>query len=544
MPIDYQTKQANKALFEALGHYPPFRGTRLSAIAQALKEGAQPNARSAREADGVGSRPLHAAARHAGIAEVQALLDAGAKPATQRPDGVAALHLAACSRSEEAPKIIDALVSAGAPTSPKDAKGATPLALALRSGRLEAARKLLDLGASVGELEGMDPSPLIEAICRLDEPVASFLLERGVKAEGPHNSSALVALMKSKSFHRWSGGQSSEVSQRALSMLDRLMAAGLDPKGSHATVGFGRESLLCAGLLNNAPDALLERLRALGCSVASPEDGNSWSGGPGALAQRGELDAMSRAFELGLDPNWADASGRGLLSWAMNSRDIRMHEMVDFLLAKGADPNRANEQGFTPLFEAALHECGGTPERLVRQLLEGGADPNSLQGKARAPILAAVLCRSELVGQQQHVPGRMSWEAAQALLDAGADPNIRLRGVPLLCLSPDYFAPRLIQKGADTEAAAAYFALSEDPQRVFSRWGVDKWTAAGMPVDHLLKAYPRALARCSDMARRRLEEEGALAYMEALSLKSAVSAVKGAQEASAPSPNSAPALRI
>lgn len=538
MPVDYQTKQANKALFEALGAYAPFRGTRLVAIKQALADGAQPNARSARQVDGVGSRPLHAAARHADLAEVQALLEAGAKPETQRPDGVAALHLAACSRSKEALEIMEALVGAGAPVDPKDAKGATPLALALRSGKLLAAQKLIELGASVAELDAMEPSALFEAIDRLDAPTVAFLLDHGAKSSGSRDDSALLALMKSKSFHRWVSGPSQETSDRAVLIFERLLAAGLDPKGAHALRGYGKESLVCAGLLHNAPGALLERLRSLGCSVSEPGDYSSGHAGPGAVASGGDLELMRRAFDLGLDPQWSDNSGNGLLHWAMESRDSRMYQMVDFLLAKGADPNRPNHEGFTPLFNASLHECQGTPEKLVKQLLEGGANPNALQGKAKVPTLAAILCKGELTGQRQHIPGRLSWEAAQAVLDAGADPNIRLRGVPLLCMTPDYFVPRLIKKGADTQAAANYFAISEDPQRHYSRWGVDKWTAAGMPVDHLLNSYPQALQRCSPTVKTRLEQEGALAYMEALSLKASVTSARPAEaETEAPKPS-------
>ncbi|CAG8948090.1 unnamed protein product [Penicillium salamii] len=70
---------------------------------------------------------------------------------------------------------------------------------------------------------------------------------------------------------------------------------------------------------------------------------------------------------LGGGTTWT--SGRTELSWAV---DCGHAEMTELLLKHGANPNSANSAGRVPLHYA----CMGNSRRLVRILVENGADPN------------------------------------------------------------------------------------------------------------------------------------------------------------------------
>src|SRR5688572_16428449 len=83
---------------------------------------------------------------------------------------------------------------------------------------------------------------------------------------------------------------------------------------------------------------------------------------------QGDLATVRRLVESGIDVNSTDEHGMGpLLTFAPS--------VVEYLLSKGADPNRQKNESGAPVLVGIAYmnkvEC-------VRLLLEGGADPNTV----------------------------------------------------------------------------------------------------------------------------------------------------------------------
>jgi hypothetical protein len=114
-------------------------------------------------------------------------------------------------------------------------------------------------------------------------------------------------------------------------------------------------------------------------------------------------------------------------------------DVIDALIALGADVNASNQMGVTPLMFAAAYN---TPE-MVQYLLDQGADPMaaSFLGDANALHLAAVL---------NPMPG-----VIDVLIEAGLDIESRITGgnTPLLMASEENtnleVVERLVELGAD-----------------------------------------------------------------------------------------------
>lgn len=84
-----------------------------------------------------------------------------------------------------------------------------------------------------------------------------------------------------------------------------------------------------------------------------------------------------------------------------------MPEVVDLLLAAGADPNRYSNDRAWYLLHAAAHDGQGD---LIEKMTTAGADPNVRNDALATPLMVAVIASSTY--------------ATAALLKAGADPNL------------------------------------------------------------------------------------------------------------------------
>jgi quinoprotein dehydrogenase-associated probable ABC transporter substrate-binding protein len=172
------------------------------------------------------------------------------------------------------------------------------------------------------------------------------------------------------------------------------------------------------------------------------------------------------------------------LSNAVNANDA---ERVKFLVEKGADVNKPDPQGWTPLQNAARQRKDG----MIKTLIELGADVNRPDDSGMTPLVAAIMrdhvpsvkvllengADIERPGTQGYRPlalaiAESKYEAAKALIEAGADVSVASGEdglTPLMVIAaqtgpaegarflpgstrPSDIAKALVERGADVNA--------------------------------------------------------------------------------------------
>eukprot|EP00944_MAST-04C_sp_MAST-4C-sp1_P012559 g12559.t1 len=133
-------------------------------------------------------------------------------------------------------------------------------------------------------------------------------------------------------------------------------------------------------------------------------------------------------------------------------------DIVKLLLEQGADPNKKNKYGITPLHQAARE--GHT--EVCKLLLEKGADPNKAKNNGSTPLHWAAY--------DGHT------EVAKLLLDKGADPNIANKWG----LTPLHYAA---DKG-HTEVVKLLLEKGADPNPVVTSFWVKGKTPLLIAIEH------------------------------------------------------------
>jgi uncharacterized protein len=336
------------------------------AVRSLLKQAADVNA-----AQGDGMTALHWAAMKDDADLVQTLLFAGANVrATTRIGSYTPLILAAKNGSGS---VIAPLLKSGADANGATSNGTTALMLASASGNTDAVKLLIDGGANVNAKEPVrELTAAMFAAASNRAAVLTLLAKNGADLKATSKVTDLAALSKDPAALR-------AFTQGNPPPPGEPPAGGRSGPAPQAQGGRGGRGPQVAGVDRNYQ--LNELVAAQGGLT------------PLLFATReGHGEAVQALLDAGADINQASAGDRTspLLIATINGH----FDLAMALLAKGADPNAASENNATPLYGALNVEWA----------------PKALYPQPRAQVNQTITYL----------------DVMKALLDKGADPNVRL----------------------------------------------------------------------------------------------------------------------
>ncbi len=314
---------------------------------------------------------LQSAAKEGNRAAVQSLLNSPVKPNVAGAEGSAALVWAASRNDVE---MADMLLRAGANAKGANEFGATAVYAAAAHANPALLSKLLSAGADPNIAIVSGETPLMMAARRGNLEAVRVLLSAGAKPNAAENNAGQTALMMA-------------IVEKHVAVTEALVNGGADIKlGSKS----GFTPLMFA-------------------------------------VQQGDVEAIRTLIKAGADVNSVQTGTK--LTPIIIASAMLHGDVVDLLLANGANPNAIDSRGYTALHLVVRDTDYGmdlrtkdTVTRIVKALLAQKADPNirlvqehpaatgnevSLGG-ATALILAAEVNNFDVV---------------KALLDGGADPK-------------------------------------------------------------------------------------------------------------------------
>jgi ankyrin repeat protein len=341
-------------------------------IERLLKAGANPNV-----AVWSGETPLMECGRTGNVETVKLLLSTKADPnAKETQQGQTALMRAIAGKHAD---VARTLIDHGADVRARSKSGFTALLFASQQGDVASARVLLEAGADVNEATPKNGTALVVAAASGWEEFAIFLLENGAN---PNAADAYGVTPLHYAVPRGIAGIDSvsivfrpfhEIPPNLPKLVKALLAHGANPNVQIAkdfppysrspyalqTSLAGMTPFLLAAA---AADVGLMRLLLDGGADPHIKSNDKSSAlmmatGVGRVDERenkdedaNALQAAELALKLGDDINAANSKGRTALHGAAG---IGANAIIQFLVAKGANLNSKDRDGYTPLGVAA-----------------------------------------------------------------------------------------------------------------------------------------------------------------------------------------------
>jgi ankyrin repeat protein len=416
---------------------PPMTYAASAAVADAAMRGDRVALRAAlaRKADvnapqTDGSTALHWAVERDDLEMADVLIRAGARVTSATREGVTPLQLAAINGSAT---MLTRLLKAGVdPNTPLTTTGDTALMMATRTGTVDAIRVLLEAGARINTQESWGgTTPLMWAVSENHPDAVRTLIAAGAEVNARSN---YVAAANGRGFEGRTpvSGKADKVEEFASGWLTPVMLAAreghtdvarlLVDAGAevNARAGDGKTALALAIFNGNYDVASLLVDRKADVNIADAQrftalfwavDRRNMETAPNFpwMVTADPLPLIRKLLDAGADPNalvnntprarMREGSPRIVFATAlMRAAFAADLELVNLLLAHGADPNIISRDGETMVSAAAglafihgYHRGKSNEERLqvVKLFVTRGADVNRADDYGITPLMAA-----------------------------------------------------------------------------------------------------------------------------------------------------------
>jgi ankyrin repeat protein len=368
--------------------------------------------------------PVADAAMRDDIERVRTLLRSGADANAPQGDGMTALHWAAENGNAA---MADVLLRAGAKVGAVTRIGNyTPLHVAAKAGSAEVAKLLLVAGSDANAITtNSGATPLHFAAASGSVETVTALMDHGAKLNPRESEYGQTPLMFAAAYNR-------------ADVIRKMIERGADPTMITRPVNFGEQGAL-ESAASRRRQQVLAALRPEGQTNWTPtpaqmqaaiEAGRAVYNAPGSAsnepAPQDDQQALADGAVAGYAQQVGGMGGLSALHHAVRQGNI---EAAMALLDWGADVNQlSGGDRTTPLLMATIN---GQFD-IALKLIERKANPNLLSTAGAGPLYATINAQwapRSRYPQPQAVQNQKTTylEVMEALLKAGANPNVRLR---------------------------------------------------------------------------------------------------------------------